>query len=349
MISCVFISDSFFSFMMTEACRVPRLHSSAAAATLVAQCVRRYLYLFILWVLLGCTPDIEFPLRIGSNQWIGYEPVYLARTLNWLPEDKVRLVEMRSATQVLDQIMAGNLEGGMLTLDEVLTLLEKGVDMKIVTLMDFSDGADVLIARSGMRLEDLEGKRIGVENTAVGAILLDAALQEAELTLAEIQIISVQVDDHAEVFQQRIVDAIVTFEPTRSVLLNSGAAQVYDSSRIPGRIIDVLAIRKDVLNRQAENVSILLAAYFKALEYLSENPEQGYADIAPRLHLPVEDVRASYAGIKMLNQSMTRDWMNCWLDQQASDLNRLMVDRGLMGSVVDVNGLSEPAFLPGQP
>jgi len=46
-------------------------------------------------------------------------------------------------------------------------------------------------------------------------------------------------------FKKRQVDAIVTFEPVKSELLSSGANILFDSHQIPGRIVDVLVVRKN--------------------------------------------------------------------------------------------------------
>ena len=41
----------------------------------------------------ACVRDPEPPLRIGTNVWIGSEPLYLARELGRLDPETVQLVE----------------------------------------------------------------------------------------------------------------------------------------------------------------------------------------------------------------------------------------------------------------
>ena len=60
----------------------------------------------LLWLvasvaLCGCMRDAEAPLRIGTNVWIGSEPLYLARDLGRLHPKAVQLVEYPSASEVL--------------------------------------------------------------------------------------------------------------------------------------------------------------------------------------------------------------------------------------------------------
>lgn len=121
-------------------------------------------------LLLSCGPAPEPLLRIGTNTWPGYEPLYLARSLGYYEGSPITLVELTSASEVIHALRSGTLEGAALTLDEVLTLLDDGFDLKVVLVMDFSNGGDVLLAKPGIdSTADLRGKRIAVEYTAVGA------------------------------------------------------------------------------------------------------------------------------------------------------------------------------------
>ncbi|MET0919194.1 MAG: hypothetical protein ABWY07_12320, partial [Burkholderiales bacterium] len=49
----------------------------------------------------GCAREPETALRIGTNVWIGSEPLYLARELGHLDPAVVQLVEYPSASEVL--------------------------------------------------------------------------------------------------------------------------------------------------------------------------------------------------------------------------------------------------------
>ena len=64
----------------------------------------------------GCSPPP--PLRVGSNQWVGYEALYLARSLGHYDPTLIKLVELPSSTEVQQALRDGLLEAGALTLDE---------------------------------------------------------------------------------------------------------------------------------------------------------------------------------------------------------------------------------------
>ncbi len=124
-------------------------------------------------LLSACGARYEAPLTVGTNTWTGYEPLYLARDLGLHEGLPLRLVELGSTTQSMDGLRTGWLDMAGLTLDEALTLVQEGIPIKVIWVLDISRGADALVARYGVAgLADLRGRKVGVEQTAVGAYML---------------------------------------------------------------------------------------------------------------------------------------------------------------------------------
>lgn len=285
-------------------------------------------------------------LRIGSNQWIGYEPVFLARAQGFLDEDRVHLVEMRSSTQVATQIRKGNLEGGLLTLDEVLSLVDAGIDMRIVTILDISNGADAILARPGIDLQQLAGKKIGVENTAVGAIMLGSALRSVGLEPSDITIVPVQADNQYKDFMSNKLDAMVTFDPVRTRLLKQGAVQIYDSSMDKGLIMDVMAIRADKVKAYRENITDLVKGYFQARAYMREHPNRALLKMSPRIGITPLELKKSYEGVILPDMKTNREWMNREkFDKNVQRLTGLMKRSGLVSASFSPGQLVDSRFL----
>ena len=68
---------------------------------------------------------------------------------------------------------------------------------------------------------------------------------------------------------------------------------------IPGRIIDVLAVRANVLLENPAAVRALLSGYFRALDYLADHPDDAYRRMARRLEVEHADVPIMLAGIHL--------------------------------------------------
>jgi NitT/TauT family transport system substrate-binding protein len=114
---------------------------------------------------------------------------------------------------------------------DVLSLLQHGYDSRLVRITDVSHGGDVILVRPPMvALKELKGRRIGVEKTARGGYMLSHTLESVAMTLADVETVVVEVDDHERVHKEEIVDAVVTFEPTYSRLRASGANKLFDST-----------------------------------------------------------------------------------------------------------------------
>lgn len=310
--------------------------------------------LILLAGLFSCSSEQQSPLRVGTNIWPGYEPFYLARELGYYEQKPIHLVELKSATEVIHAIRNNTIEAAALTLDEALLLLESRVEIYIIAVLDFSNGGDVVLSKPGINtLQQLKGKRIAVEHSALGALMLNAMLHQAALSINDVVSVPKTVDEHVSAYRKNEVDAVVTFEPYRSVLLAEGAHLLFDSSAIPEQIIDVLVIRKDALKNKTQSIEKLLQGFFKAVHYLGEKPLDAAKRMASRLNLRPEEVLASYDGLIMPtlqeNISLFKDKPS-QLDQTTQALLKLMLEEKLIDHsvlpYVDLNDLFNPQWLP---
>ncbi|MCQ8181685.1 ABC transporter substrate-binding protein [Methylomonas sp. SURF-1] len=289
-------------------------------------------------------------LRVATNVWPGYEALYLARSLGLFGSAPIRLVEMTSASQVSHALQNGAVEAAALTLDEAVAVMQQnGVELRVVLVLDASNGADALLARNGIdAVAGLQGKRIGVENTATGAVLLDAALQSAGLDISQVGIVPMTVNDHLAAWQQGDIDAVVTFEPFRSRLLAAGACELFSSRQIPGRILDVLVVRADALAAHRQALRSLVRAHFAALDYFFANPGDAAQRMAPRLGVAAAQVLPLFAGLTLPDRVANRQWLagdKPELQPVAADLAQLMLQRRLIGDPVDVANIAAAEFV----
>ncbi|MBU1666556.1 MAG: ABC transporter substrate-binding protein [Gammaproteobacteria bacterium] len=289
-------------------------------------------------------------LRIASNVWPGYELIRLAAARGYFTRDAVRLIEMPSAVDCIHSLAAGTLEGACLTLDEVLTALAGGVHLKVVCVLDVSLGADVLLARPDIQsLQGLKGRRIGVEQSGSGAVMLAAALQQAGLGTNDVTIIQTPLLRQREAFLSGQVDALITFEPIPTQLQGTDVIRLFSSADIPGRIVDVLAVRPKALEQSPEAVRQLLAGHFRArAEFLSE-PATALPILAGLLRLSPAQVPAAFVGIDLLDATANRQWLGGMpgkLEQTAAGLAQVMRQAGLLRGECLVASLADARFLP---
>lgn len=264
----------------------------AAAAALVAGCSQE-----------ESTP----PLRLASNEWPGYEPLHLARERGYWGAAPIRLYELPSSSEVLRAMRNGALDGAALTADEALTLMADGIDLRAVLVLDISRGADALVARPDIRtLGDLKGRRIGVENQALGAYLLNRALESAGLSLSDVSVVPLTVDTHESAYLAGAIDAAVTFEPALSRLRRLGARSLFTSSQIPGEIFDLLVLRADAYERYQAHLKDLAGAWFRVLDELHAAPTETAAALGRRTQTRGADMLRALAGLTLPDRAENR-------------------------------------------
>jgi len=311
---------------------------------------RLWMIIGVLLLTVGCSPPSE-PFRVGTNIWIGYEPLYLADALGYYDGEPIRLVAMSNATEVQRAMRAGVLEAAALTLDEALNLVADGFDLRVVLVMDASNGADVLLARPEIAdLSALRGRRVGVESSATGVILLNGALEAANLAITDITVVHIAVDHHEAAFRNGEVDAIVTFEPVRTQLLASGAHILFDSSRIPNRILDVLVTTPEIATAHQATLRKLIAGHFRALHELRSNPMAAAERMVQRQRLAPADIVASYKGLSIPDLAENRRMLAPApeLSNAAKRLADIMFEHRMLPHPVATEQLFDARWLPTQ-
>jgi NitT/TauT family transport system substrate-binding protein len=225
--------------------------------------------------------------------------MFLARHHGWLDANRVRLVETPSATDSLHLVGSGLVEAAALTLDEVLRARALGLLLVVPMVFDVSAGADGLLAHSPIPLAELAGMRIGVEPSAVGALMLAALLERAGLTVEQIQTIHLAYHEHAAAWRAGRIDALITFEPTLSALEAEGAVRLFESRAMPDTIVDVLAVHAGALANHGAALGHLVGATLHAVRDMTLNRMDAVYRIGARLGQPPETVLASLRGIQL--------------------------------------------------
>ena len=271
--------------------------------------MRRLCLLLILCsTLLGCS-DPSDNLRIGSNRWLGYGPLYIADDLRWLEPSGFRLLEYPSASGVLRAFRNGMLDAAMLTLDETLRLLAAGHDLEILLITNVSAGADVVYAMPPLRdPSDLAGARIGVETSALGAFFLAQILDRGGLTREQVSIVNLPVQEHRNAMREGTIDAVVTFSSEGPALLEMGARQIADSRDVPAEIIDVLVVDRQRVAPPARRR--LQALWHESLARWRHSPDYIDTVLMRRLGLDADALRLTREGLLMGDLALNVQYAN---------------------------------------
>ncbi len=297
--------------------------------------------------LTACGP--RRPLVLAGHPWPGYEPMFLARSLGYLPKD-LSLLEAPTVQASIDAVKNGSADGAMLTLDEILLLRDEGVPLQIVLVFDVSKGADVLLARPTLkRLTDLKGRRIGAEDSALGSLMLAMVLEKAGLRLEDVRVQRIVYDEHESAWATGGLDALVTYEPVATRLKKTGARQLLSTREMPDTIFDVLAVRTGALETHGHILRSSLDGHFKALSYLRQNPWDAAYQTAQHLGVSAEEMIASLRGLELPDLIGNQRYLSAQdgdLRRVTSKLSAIMLQAGIIRQPVDTRLLYSGAYLP---
>lgn len=246
----------------------------------------------------GCSAPVPL-LRVGSVVFPTYEFAFAAREAGWLDAAPLRLVEFPASTYAIRALVARQIEAAQLTLDEAITACAAGTPLTVALVLDTSVGADAVIARPGIGLSQLAGARVGLESGAVGAVMLDALLSAAGLKVGDVRLVGITQAGSVDAYHSGKVDVVVTAEPWSARLVAAGGVRLFDSSRIPNRIVDVLAVRSDLPSAQRPALRLLVASILKAQAWHRSQAAPALAAVNRRMRLAPSDLAQAFNGLAL--------------------------------------------------
>lgn len=269
--------------------------------------------LLIGFVLVGCeSKPTSKVLTVAMNTWPGYEPVLLAKEKGFIKEN-VHVSRMDSATDVIATFNSGITDVAFVTLDEVLALhsrIDYGV--KIIAVLDTSNGGDVILSKPDINdLKELKGKKVGLESSAIGAYMLLRAFElNPEIELDDVYIKPMLYSEHEEAFNNNLVSAVVTFEPVKTALLKTGANILFDSTKIPGEILDVMMVKDETIKNKPEELRAFLRGWFEAVGFIKTDREKAMSMMAKYEGISSKEFSVAHKGILVPNLEENINYMS---------------------------------------
>lgn len=297
----------------------------------------------------GCSPQEEKTrsLRIGMNTWPGYEPFVLAKDLGYLA-DNVNISRVDSATDVIKAFRSDLIDIACTTLDEAIILKSKSKEsIKIIAIMDISKGGDVIIARkdTGSMLE-LKGSRIGVESSTLGSFMLARAVDLTPgLELNDLKIVNLGYEYHVREFNKGNIDAVVTFEPVKTKLLKGYAHVLFDSSQIPGEILDVMIVKEKTIREKKSALDKAMKGWFRSVEYISREPNNSMKAMSEYEEISLDEFKIAYVGIEVPSLQENKRFMSEQLQDSIIKLTKILYKNKLITKEVVLKDFYSDEFI----
>src|SRR5215831_12659937 len=161
----------------------------------------------------------------------------------------ITVTQINDYVESINQYTAGKFDGVTVTNMDALTIpAAGGVDTTAIIVGDFSNGNDGIVLKKGKGLADIKGRKINIVELSVSHYLLARGLSTVKLRERDIKIVNTSDADIVGAFKSPDSTAVVTWNPQlMEVKAEPGTALVFDSSKIPGEIIDLLVLNSETL------------------------------------------------------------------------------------------------------
>ncbi len=192
----------------------------------------------------------------------------------------VEIVQINDYVESINQYTAGAFDGVSATNMDTLSIPSgSGVDTTALIIGDYSNGNDAIILKGEGTLEDLAGKPVNLVELSVSHYLLARGLDSVGLSEADLGgVLNTSDADMIAAYATDDVQAVVTWNPLVSAIIEEpGANKLFDSSDIPGEIIDLLVVNTETLEANPDFGKALVGAWYELMEIMSSDTEEGIA------------------------------------------------------------------------
>ena len=283
----------------------------------------------------------EPPLRIALIRWPPFEFLHLAQEKGYFAEEgvEVRLIEFVAVNDTQRAFEHDKIDGGTFSLFQVLQNRDQLTrKMQVPLVIDFSDGADLLLARPEIAdVRSLRGHRVGVTLSPLDIFFLTRALELHGMSLQDVSLVYVRTADMAEALRDGKVDAITAYPPNSTEVENAGIARpIFSSSHIPGEIVDVLALDEAVIRQRPDDVAGVIRAFYRAVRFAQEHPEEAWQIMSARERVTPEEFRAALqTGITLVPLADQQKFLgkDSSLPAVTARVSQVLKEKGLLSGV----------------
>jgi len=214
------------------------------------------------------------PIKIGYSDWPGYTVMEIAKQKGWF-KDAGLDVDMVwfDYNASIDALSAGKIDADMIVASDAMVAGSSGAKTKIVCLVDYSEGSDMIIGAPGVNsIKDLKGKKVGVELTLVEHMLLLQALKVNGMSQSDITLVGTATEKTPQTLASGQVSAVGAWYPISGQALSQvpGSKKLFTSADAKGLIFDVIAVNPASYAAHRDDWAKITAIYYKCVDYLMD-------------------------------------------------------------------------------
>lgn len=249
----------------------------------------------------------------------------------------VEIVQINDYVESINQYTAGAFDGVSATNMDTLSIPSGGgVDTTALIIGDYSNGNDAVILKGEGTIEDLAGKPVNLVELSVSHYLLARGLDSVGLAERDLDgVINTSDADMIAAYATDDVQAVVTWNPLVSEILGSNpdATNVFDSSAIPGEILDLMVVNSETLADNPDFGKALVGAWYEVMGLMAAGDEEALTAMAEASGTDLEGYKAQLAATEMfydpadaVAQASSAD-----LPTTMTNVAEFLFDKGILG------------------
>jgi NitT/TauT family transport system substrate-binding protein len=249
-------------------------------------------------------------VKIAVVSWIGYGPLYVAEKMNLFNQYgvHVKLINFSDGALMSGATASDAVNASTLTYDQVIPAVARGLPVKVVMPIDYSDGADAILASDSIKtVADFKDHKVAYNFGTPSEFLLGYALKKHHMGFSDIKKINISAGDIPSALASGSVHIGVTWQPHVSKALSLGDGRlfhvVYSSKDAPGLISDTLTFNSDFIKTKPSEVLDVIKGYIAGMEYMTKHHDKSMKIIAKALNTSISSVESQYTGVKNVSES----------------------------------------------
>ncbi|MFC4991718.1 putative urea ABC transporter substrate-binding protein [Rubritalea tangerina] len=249
-------------------------------------------------------PENQKSFKLAWSPYTGWEPIAYMVDSGILKKhaDKhgieIQVDKLNDYVESINLYTSGEYDCVSVTNMDALTMpAVGGVDSTFILPTDFSNGNDAIVSKGAQSIPELKGATINLVEFSVSHYLLARALQENNLSEKDLTVTNSSDAQLGALFTASDSANVVTWNPiVNSIKSQPGAKVLFDSSMIPGEVIDTLLVKTESNDafKQA-----LTDAWYETMAVMQKNEPEAMKIIAASAGGSLEDYQQQLATTEM--------------------------------------------------
>ncbi len=247
-----------------------------------------FLIISIIFLFSGCFNAVqEKELKISTNSWVGYAPLFYAKEKGYLKNLNIKLIVNVSLAEAIDVYSVGKADMVTTTQYEYYSIKRSQNDIVPLVLIDRSYGGDMILSNLNITaLKDADKIFAYLEIDSINSDILRDFIKANSIDEKKIVFLNkdqAQMQDIKNMKNNAII--IVTYSPYNVKLEKSGFKEIASTKGLNSIIvIDSLCGTINFRKQESKRLKKLKKIIDKSIQEIQKNTKVSYSIVSPFLN-----------------------------------------------------------------